>query len=160
MSVCLEERASRAISAASGAIPGFEPAIDQEGESHDHEKTADAEGGARVSAGQGDQDHQAQANPDEGNAAPTVSSGWSRSGLIRVEVLMGHGTLEAAGIDLRRGTSPFSIIAIRSRISSSRTRLRASVPTIATVQPATIATIGIMNGQASNNVPPQNCCPT
>jgi len=87
-------------------FPGFEPAIDQESESHDHEKTSDAEGGARVSSGQGDQNHQPQANADQGNAAPAMSSGRSISGLIGMELLMGHGALETAGIDLRRGHQP------------------------------------------------------
>jgi hypothetical protein len=44
---------------------------------------------------------------------------------------------------------PFSIMAIRSRISASRTRALAIVAKIAVAQPLMIAMMGIRNGQAN-----------
>src|SRR5258706_4462596 len=58
-----------------------------------------------------------------------------------------QAALKTDRVGLRGGTMPRSIMAIRSRISISRTRPLAIVETIATVMPPTIATIGIRNGE-------------
>ena len=94
-------------------------AVEEEGEAQDDEKAADPERRRGRSAGEGDQHHQAEPDAHQRDAGAAVPPGARGRCSDRSDPWPGRNR---AGSTSGGGTRPFSIIAIRSRISSSRTR--------------------------------------